>query len=132
WDTITALGMMVCFYYGVTALASPWYFRKAAFREGFGSIMMKVVLPGLGGILLLIVFVKTTIDAMNPDAGSGSNIAGVGLVGIIGVTVLGLGVILMLVQAKVAPDFFRGKRLARADATTDTSALQVFDDGLGS
>ncbi|MGN7860559.1 APC family permease [Microbacterium sp. 22303] len=131
WDTITALGMMVCFYYGVTALASPWYFRKAAIREGFGSIMMKIVLPGLGGILLLIVFVKTTIDAMDPEAGSGSNIGGVGLVGIIGVTVLGLGVILMFVQAKVSPDFFRGKRLTRTDATNDTSALQVFDDGLG-
>ena len=27
WDTITTLGMMVCFYYGVTALACVWYFR---------------------------------------------------------------------------------------------------------
>ncbi len=79
WDTITALGMMVCFYYGVTALASPWYFRKAALREGLGSILMKIVLPGLGGILLLIVFVKTTIDAMDPSAGSGgSNIGASG------------------------------------------------------
>ncbi|GAA4489422.1 APC family permease [Microbacterium panaciterrae] len=132
WDTITALGMMVCFYYGVTALASPWYFRKSAIREGFRSIVMKIVLPGIGGILLLIVFVKTTIDAMDPAAGSGSNIAGVGLVGVIGVAVLGIGVILMFVQAKVAPDFFRGRLLARADATQDTSALPVFDDGLGS
>jgi amino acid transporter len=131
WDTITALGMMVCFYYGVTALASPWYFRKSALREGLGSILMKIVLPGLGGILLLIVFVKTTIDAMDPEAGSGSNIGGVGLVGIIGVTVLGLGVVLMLLQAKASPGFFRGERLARTDATNDTSALQVFDDGLG-
>jgi len=130
WDTITALGMMVCFYYGVTALASPWYFRKSALREGFGSVLMKIVLPGVGGILLLIVFVKTTIDAMDPEAGSGSNIGGVGLVGIIGATVLGLGVVLMFVQAKASPDFFRGKRLARTDATQDASALQVFDDGL--
>ncbi|PRB07038.1 APC family permease [Microbacterium sp. MYb64] len=130
WDTITALGMMVCFYYGITALASPWYFRKSAFREGLGSVISKVVLPGIGGILLLIVFVKTTIDAMDPSAGSGSNIAGVGLVGIIGVTVLGIGVILMFVQAKADPAFFRGERLAQTDATKDTSAQQVFDDGL--
>jgi amino acid transporter len=130
WDTITALGMMVCFYYGITALASPWYFRKSAIREGIGSIFMKLVLPGLGGILLLVVFIKTTIDAMDPAAGSGSSIGGVGLVGIIGVTVLGIGVILMFIQAKVSPAFFRGQRLARADATNDTSQLQVFDDGL--
>ncbi|GAB2550712.1 APC family permease [Leucobacter ruminantium] len=132
WDTITALGMMVCFYYGVTALASPWYFRKTAAREGLGSVISKVVLPGIGGILLLIVFVKTTIDAMDPAAGSGSNIAGVGLVGIIGVVVLGLGVVLMFVQAKASPAFFRGEVLAKADASNDTSAIDVFDDGLGS
>ncbi|MEV8337310.1 APC family permease [Leucobacter sp. NPDC077196] len=132
WDTITALGMMVCFYYGITALASPWYFRKTAVQEGVGSIISKIVLPGLGGVLLLIVFVKTTIDAMSPDAGSGSNIAGVGLVGIIGVAVLGIGVVLMLLQAKASPEFFRGRVLARVDASEDTSAMPVFDDGLGS
>ncbi|MEJ6489470.1 APC family permease [Leucobacter sp. USCH14] len=132
WDTITALGMMVCFYYGITALASPWYFRRTAVREGVGSILSKIVLPGLGGVLLLIVFVKTTIDSMSPDAGSGSNIAGVGLVGLIGVGVLGIGVVLMLLQAKASPEFFRGRVLARVDASEDTSAMPVFDDGLGS
>ncbi|UOQ60504.1 APC family permease [Leucobacter rhizosphaerae] len=132
WDTITALGMMVCFYYGITALASPWYFRKLAPREGFGSVLSKIVLPGVGGILLLIVFVKTTVDAMDPEAGSGSNIAGVGLVGIIGVVVLGIGVVLMLLQSRAEPAFFRGQVLSRADATDDTSAIELFDDGLGS
>ncbi|WP_053353442.1 MULTISPECIES: APC family permease [Leucobacter] len=132
WDTITALGMMVCFYYGITALASPWYFRKTAVREGVGSVISKLVLPGIGGLLLLIVFVKTTIDAMDPEAGSGSSIAGVGLVGIIGVAVLAIGVVLMLLQAKASPAFFRGGVLARVDASSDTSAMPVFDDGLGS
>lgn len=132
WDTITALGMMVCFYYGITALASPWYFRKAAVREGIGSVISKIVLPGIGGILLLVVFVQTTLDSMDPEFGSGSNIAGVGLVGIIGVVVLGLGLVLMFVQARVSKDFFSGRVLARTEATSDTSALELFDDGLGS
>ncbi|MGJ0203799.1 amino acid permease [Leucobacter sp. gxy201] len=130
WDTITALGMMVCFYYGITALASTWYFRKSAVREGAGALFSKVVLPGLGGVLLLVVFVQTTIDSMDPEFGSGSSIAGVGLVGIIGVVVLGLGVVLMLIQARVAPDFFQGRILGKADATSDTSVMDVFDDGL--
>lgn len=130
WDTITALGMMVCFYYGITALASTWYFRKSALREGAGALLSKVVLPGLGGVLLLVVFVQTTIDSMDPEFGSGSSIAGIGLVGIIGVVVLGLGVVLMLIQARVAPDFFKGRILGKADATNDTSMMDVFDDGL--
>src|SRR5690606_16910067 len=48
WDTITALSLMVCFYYGMTALASTWYFRRTAGREGVRSVIMKLVLPGLG------------------------------------------------------------------------------------
>ncbi|HIX00201.1 MAG TPA: APC family permease [Candidatus Nesterenkonia stercoripullorum] len=128
WDTITALGMMVCFYYGLTALASPWYFRKSAPREGIGAVMSQIVLPGIGGVLLLIVFVTTTIDSMDPAAGSGSNILGVGLVGIIGVVVLLLGVVLMLVQSTRSKDFFRGRLLPQADVTTDTSAIRLFDD----
>ncbi|MFV0433922.1 MAG: APC family permease [Leucobacter sp.] len=130
WDTITALGMMVCFYYGITALASPWYFRKTAPRQGAGAILMQIVFPLVGGILLLIVFVKTTIDAMDPSAGSGSNIAGVGLVGILGTAMLVVGIILMLLQARKHPAFFRGEVLSKADASDDTSTLQVFDDGL--
>jgi hypothetical protein len=124
--------MMVCFYYGITALASPWYFRKTAPKEGVGSVISKIVLPAIGGILLLIVFVQTTIDSMDPGFGSGSNIGGIGLVGIIGVVVLGLGVVLMVIQSRVSPDFFKGKVLAKADASNDTSAIEVFDDGLGS
>lgn len=44
--------------------------------------------------------------------------------------VLGLGVALMFVQAKASPAFFRGEVLSKADASDDTGALQVFDDGL--
>ena len=130
WDTITALGMMVCFYYGITALASTWYFRKLAPREGLGSLLSKVILPGLGGLLLLVVFVQTTIDSLDPAAGSGSNIAGIGLVGLIGIVMLGLGVVLMVIQSRVSPRFFKGQVLSTTDATNDTSALELFDDGL--
>lgn len=130
WDTITALGMMVCFYYGITALASTWYFRKSALGEGFGSLLSKVILPGLGGLLLLVVFVQTTVDSLDPAAGSGSNIAGIGLVGLIGIVMLGLGVVLMFVQSRFSPRFFKGEVLSKADATTDTSAFEMFDDGL--
>jgi len=65
---------------------------------------------------------------MDPSFGSGSNIGGVGLVGIIGIAVLGLGVVLMFVQARVSPDFFKGRVLSRADSSNDTSVLEVFDD----
>ncbi len=112
WDTITSLGMMVCFYYGVTALASVAYFRKTAFAS-WKDAVSKIILPGIGGIILFIIFFQTTIDSMSPDFGSGSNIGGIGLVFILGTTVILTGVVLMIVQSRIRPDFFRSKILTR-------------------
>lgn len=128
WDTITTLGMMVCFYYGVTALSSMWYFRKTALSKGMGHFFASFLLPGIGGIFLLITFVQTTIDSFDPAFGSGSNIAGLGLVGILGVVVLLIGVVIMLVWSRKAPAFFRGEVLGRGDDSSDKSDMMVFDD----
>ena len=130
WDTITSLGIMVCFYYGLTALSSAWYFRKTGFKQGVWSGISKIVLPGLGGIMLLIVFVQTMIDSTNPEFGSGSNIAGLGLVFILGVTVLLSGVIFMLVYSRINPGFFKGQTIRKGDDSQVTEAIDVFDDGL--
>ena len=44
--------------------------------------------------------------------GSGSNIGGLGLVFILGVAVIGLGIVIMIVQAIRRPAFFRGETLS--------------------
>ncbi|GAA3066004.1 MULTISPECIES: APC family permease [Actinomycetes] len=106
WDTITTLGMMVCFYYGVTALACVWYFRAEA-TASVGSFINKLLAPLLGGILLLIFFFQTAWDSMDPAYGSGSEIGGVGLVFILGVLIFVLGVAAMLYQHRRNPEFFR-------------------------
>ena len=130
WDTITALGMMVCFYYGVTALSSAWYFRKTAPKEGQGTLWLRLILPGLGGVFLLVTFVTTTIDYLDPAAGSGSNIGGVGLVGLLGTLIIIIGIVLMMIYAKQAPAFFRGEVIARGDDSDAIDASDLFDDGL--
>ncbi|WGD38351.1 APC family permease [Lysinibacter sp. HNR] len=112
WDTITSLGIMVCFYYGVTALASVAYFRKTAFAT-WKDAMAKVILPGIGGVLLFVTFIQTTIDSMDPNFGSGSEIGGVGLVFILGASVILTGVVYMVVQSLRRPEFFRGTILKR-------------------
>lgn len=127
WDTITALGMMVCFYYGITALSSAWYFRKTGPKEGAKALIMKVVLPGLGGIFLLVTFVQTTIDSFDPAFGSGSAVFGLGLVGVLGVIVLLIGVVLMLVWSRKAPRFFRGEVISKGDDSD--GEIEVFDEG---
>ena len=130
WDTITALGMMVCFYYGITALSSAWYFRRTGMSKGWKHFVGAVLLPGLGGVFLMITFVQTTVDSFDPDFGSGSNILGLGLVGILGVLVLLIGVIIMLVWSRKSPAFFRGEVLRRGDDLSDAEEVMVFDDRL--
>lgn len=130
WDTITALGMMVCFYYGITALSSSWYFRKTALRDGANAFLLKLLLPGIGGIFLLVTFVKTTIDSFDPSFGSGSSLFGLGLVGVLGVFVLLLGVVLMLIWSGKSKPFFRGEVLTRGDdSMVNTNVLFEDHDG---
>ena len=54
-DTILSLGLMICFYYGLTAFAAAWYFRHDA-RRGVKSLLLKVVAPLAGGLTLAAVF----------------------------------------------------------------------------
>jgi amino acid transporter len=111
-DTILTLGMMICFYYGVTALACVFYFRKVAFAS-VRNFLLKFLAPLVGGVILAVIFVTTLIDSMDPDYGSGSEIGGVGLVFILGVFLLATGVVLMFVMRAVNPAFFTGKTLRR-------------------
>lgn len=110
WDSITALGLLVCFYYGITAFACSWYFRREAFQS-VNAFLTKFFMPGLGGIILFIVFFMTTISSLDPDFGSGADVGGVGLVFIMGAGVIALGVVVMLVMAVFYRPFFRGEVL---------------------
>ncbi|PDP85350.1 amino acid transporter [Glycomyces fuscus] len=106
WDTITTLGMMVCFYYGVTALACVWYFRREA-TASLRGLFTKLVAPLVGGLLLLVFFLQTAWDSMDPAYGSGSQIGGVGLVFVLGVAIFAIGGAAMVVQYLRSPEFFR-------------------------
>ncbi|MGW1840689.1 APC family permease [Streptomyces sp. NPDC002067] len=111
-DTIYALGLMICFYYAITAFACAWYFRHDL-RTSPRDLFFKGVFPVLGGILLTAVFTKTLVDMWNPAYGSGSSVFGVGSVFVIGVGLLVLGLVLMLVMQRRSPGFFRGEVLTR-------------------
>ncbi|MFJ9179685.1 APC family permease [Streptomyces sp. NPDC102360] len=111
-DTIYALGLMICFYYALTAFACAWYF-KAELRSSVRDFTFKGLFPLLGGVLLSAVFFKTLVDMWNPEYGSGSSVLGVGSVFVIGVGLLFVGVVIMLVMGRRSPAFFRGEVLNR-------------------
>ena len=110
-DTILTLGIMICFYYGLTAFACVWYFRKQWF-DSVRNVFFTLLFPLVGGVILAVIFVTTLIDSMNPEYGSGSEIGGVGLVFVLGVTIIVLGAVIMVVQYFRRPAFFRGETLS--------------------
>ena len=118
-DTIYSLGIMICFYYGLTAFACNWYFRRELFVN-FQSFVFKFLFPLLGGLGLLGVFLVTLRDSASPDYGSGASIGGVGLVLILGLGLIVLGVVFMLLMRARQPAFFRGETLRK-----DTPVLVV-------
>jgi amino acid transporter len=121
-DTIATLGIMICWYYGITAFACVWYFRHELFRN-VHNIVFRFLFPLLGGIILAAVFVYSLKESMNPENGSGASIGGIGLVFFIGTGILLLGVVLMLVMRFRSPDFFEGRTLSR-----DTPVLEATKD----
>ncbi|TBO60234.1 APC family permease [Streptomyces kasugaensis] len=112
-DTIYALGLMICFYYAITAFACAWFFRREL-RSSTRDLLFKGVFPALGGVVLTAVFLKTLIDMWNPAYGSGSSVFGIGSVFIIGVGLLLVGFLIMLVMQRRSPGFFRGEVLTRS------------------
>lgn len=112
WDTIAALGIMICWYYGITAFACVWFFRRELFTN-VHNIVFKFLFPLLGGLMLATVFAISIRESMNPENGSGAEIGGIGLVFFIGFGILALGAVLMLVMRARRPEFFTGDTLRR-------------------
>ena len=121
-DTILSLGLMICFYYGLTAFAAAWYFRRDSLSSA-RQFLLKGVAPVLGGATLAAVFLKLAIDAQDPAYGSGGSIFGLGTVFVLGVGALLLGVVVMLAWQARQPAFFRGETLKK-----DTPVLVVVDE----
>ncbi|MBJ8338638.1 APC family permease [Antrihabitans sp. YC3-6] len=111
-DTIAALGIMICWYYGITAFACVWFFRRELFTSA-RNIVFKFLFPLLGGIMLGSVFVISVRESMDPENGSGAEIGGIGLVFYMGFGILLLGAVLMVVMRFRSPDFFLGRTLTR-------------------
>lgn len=109
-DTIAALGIMICWYYSITAFACVWYFRRTLFSSA-RNFVYRLLFPFLGGLALIVVFVISVAESMNPDNGSGASVFGIGLVFYIGFGLLLVGVVVMLYLRARQPAFFRGETL---------------------
>lgn len=93
-DSIDSVGLAIAFQYGLTGFACVWYHRKVLTRSA-RDLVFKGVLPGLGGLIMLVLFLYATF-VVYADPGYGMTSVDLPLIGRTGgVTVLGLGALLL-------------------------------------
>ncbi|MFI7587244.1 APC family permease [Spongisporangium articulatum] len=110
-DSISALGLAIAFYYGLTGFACAWFYRHDLFTSG-RTLLLRGVAPLLGGLLLLAAFVIACFQYADPNYGE-TSIAGIGSVFVLGIGTLAFGVVLMVIYSRFAPEYFKGHTLPR-------------------
>ncbi len=107
FDSLAALGLMIAFYIGITGFACTIYYRRELFRSVKNFFFIGVG-PTLGGIILFYLLVKNAIELSDPaNSESGNSWFGIGPPLVIAVFFLLLGVVLMWVQWRKFPAFFK-------------------------
>jgi amino acid transporter/anti-sigma regulatory factor (Ser/Thr protein kinase) len=92
-DSIDSVGLAITFQYGLTGFACVWYHRRVLSRST-EDLVFKGVLPGLGGLVMLGLFLYAALVYADPGYGATSvDLPLVGPTG--GVTVVGLGALLL-------------------------------------
>ncbi len=120
-DSVSALGVWIAFYYGLTGFSSVWYYRKTL-RESTRTLWLRGILPLLGGIILWFAMFWSFWYYWNPD-NSYSHFTLPGTDRVIGgvfaldVGTVILGVVLMYLWMAFRPAFFRGEILNRDTPT---------------
>ena len=113
-DSIAAVGLLIAFYYGLTGFACVWYYRHTL-TSSPRNIMMRGVIPFVGGVLLLGAFIKACFLYADPNYGS-TKMFGIGGVFVLGIGSLVLGIVLMEIYRAIQPAYFKGETLPkRAD-----------------
>ena len=121
-DSVTALGLMVAFYYGLTGFTCIWYYRKELTASG-RNLWMQGILPLLGGLMLFFILGYSLWFDWKPVNSYTSftlpfpphwHMGGVFL---IGVGTFIVGIILMFIWAIMRPAFFRGQVLTKETPT---------------
>jgi len=123
YDSIAALGLMIAFYIGLTAFVCVVYYRRLIFQSARNFLLIGLF-PLLGGVMFTYILFRSSQDLSDPaNSESGSSWLGIGPPLMIAAATLLLGLVLMVVQWRVAPAFFRRRiETAAPDALEAGSA----------
>ncbi len=121
YDAVTAIGIYIAFYYGLTALTCVWYYRKTL-TSSARNLWMRGIIPGLGWLIMW----GAGIYALQSDwtasfgytfwtvPGLHWEIGGIFLIAL-GAALA--GVLVFIYMRITSPAFFRKETLTRATPT---------------
>jgi amino acid transporter len=139
-DAVTAIGMMIAFYYGLTGFACTWYYRHEL-TTSVKDFLLRGALPTLGGLMLFGGLILTIVQDWKPVNSfviytlPFSPHWQVGWAFVLGVGSIVVGVVLMFISMGVYKPFFRGETLNRdtpiflAEGEPLTSGFTLPDSG---
>jgi amino acid transporter len=120
-DSVSALGIMIAFYYGLTGFTCVWYYR-ATLTESARSLWIRGIIPFLGGVILWLClgwsfwYYWNAVNSYTRWKFPGTQ-RYIGGVFTLDVGVLLLGIALMYIYRAFRPAYFRGEVLNRGTPT---------------
>ncbi len=115
YDSLTALSLMIAFYYALTGIACAVYYRRELTKSVKNFLFIGVG-PLIGAGVLGYLFVKAIIEYSKTDQSySGSALFGVAIPVVLGLGLLLLGVVLSLVWRLGGHEEFFGRKTEIVD-----------------
>lgn len=110
FDSLTALSLMIAFYYALTGFACVIYYRRELTKSVKNFFFIGVG-PLVGGLCLGGLFVKAILEYRKvDDSYSGTSLFGIGMPVVIGVGLLLIGIVLLIVWRLGGHEDFFGRR----------------------
>jgi amino acid transporter len=116
FDSLSALALMIAFYYAFTGIACAVYYRREL-RKSVKNFLFVGVAPTIGSLLLGYLFFKAMVDYSDPaNSYTGASWFGVAPPAVIGVGFLAIGVVLLFAWRRYRrePFFLRRREIAPA------------------
>ncbi|HEU4944466.1 MAG TPA: amino acid permease, partial [Solirubrobacterales bacterium] len=137
FDSLSALALMIAFYYAFTGIACAVYYRREL-RKSVKNFLFVGVAPVIGSLLLGYLFFKALFDYADPaNSYTGASWFGVAPPAVIGVGFLAIGVVLLLAwrRHRREPFFLRRREVAppglleEPPPTTPAAAPPAYAEG---
>ncbi|MFN8185637.1 MAG: APC family permease [Gaiellales bacterium] len=114
FDTLSALSLLIAFYYALSGLACTIYYRRELLRSVKNFLFIGVA-PLAGALILLAMFGKSVVDLADPENSyTGTTWLGVGPPLVIGLGFLLLGVVGVIGWRLTGHERFFGRKAPEA------------------